>query len=175
MDIRDQQPALAVQETVVWLAEHGLFAWPAVAAEALLAGAGHGGDDAGGAVDLSDHCIQPINDIDISVAIYLQGIRLFHGRLSGRAAVAAIARPAGPSHGCDDSGSLVHTADDVIPRFGVKEVARGIKVAHERLGADRLVRRAAVSGIARLAGADIGLNLPWFKWHLANSPWFGWC
>ena len=103
------------------------MAGPCVAGEALCAGAGDGGDDAGGGVDLADAVVAGVGEVEVAGGVEGEGggeIELGGG---GEGVVAGEAGDAGAGDGGDDAGGEVEFADAVVVGVGDVEIVRGVE------------------------------------------------
>src|SRR5262249_20551681 len=151
-DIGDQQAPLSVEAAIVGLAHGSVGCLAAVAGEVLLAIARHGSDDAGLAVNLADHGVEAIDDVEVSVLVHGAGVGLVDGGVGRLVAVAGVAFLARAGDGGDDAGLEIDLANAVVHRLGDVEMAAVIDIAMERLAEGCLAGRAAVAGVAALAG-----------------------
>src|SRR5262249_19717124 len=126
----------------------------------LLLVARHGRDDPGLAVHLADDGVEPVDNVQVAVAVYRDGIGLVEGRLRRRPAVAPVALAAAAGDGGDGPRPAVDPPDAVVAGLRDVEVAGRVDVAVEGLIEAGFRRRPAVAGVALPAGAGDGFNGP---------------
>src|SRR4029453_7873003 len=165
LNIRDEQAAFAVQETIVRLPELSRDAGAAVAAVARLAGPSHRGDDARGGIDFADGGVQPVDDVDIAVGVDLERIQVIQGCLGCRAAIAGVPLTPPARDGHYEARALADTANGVVAPVANVEVALPIEVTPVCFADQRLNRRAAVASVAFVARPDNRLDLANLERH----------
>src|SRR5437773_2794157 len=170
LNIRDEQAAFTVQETIVRLPQLGQDPGAAVAAVARLARASHRGDDARGGFDFTDGGVQPVDDVDIAVGVDLERIQVIQGRRGCRAAVAGVALTPAARDGHDDARALADAADGVVAPVANVEVALRVEVAAVCFADQRLSRRAATACVAFLSRSDDRLDLANLERHARFPP-----
>ena len=173
--LADEQVVPLVQADGVRHQRAGFGGRPPVAVGRRHAVAEHGGDDAGGHVDLADAVVRVVADVEIAPGVEGQVLGMVEGGVRGRAAVAVVAAPveaapvfqplaqvrpapsflrrivAGVVAGeeFDDAGPCVHLPNRVLPLAGQVEVAGRI---HRYAAVDVQLRLEGGTPVAAAAG-----------------------
>ena len=117
-----------------------------ISAISLVRGyAGYRGDDLGHRVDAADGVIAGIGEVQVAGAIQHDAcgrVDLGRGRQSS---IARVARASCATHGGDEPGGRIHTADTVVTRVGKIDVAGGVRHDAHRQEDGRLRRQRAVT------------------------------
>src|SRR5262249_2622750 len=90
LDIGNEESPATIEKAVVRLPQLRLWAWSAIAGVAWGSRPGHGGDDPGSGGDFTDSGIQPVDDVDVTVGVYLQRVGLVQRRLCGWTTIAGV-------------------------------------------------------------------------------------
>ena len=134
-----------------------------VAAEALCAGAGDGGDEVGLEIDAADAVVAGVCDVEAG-AVEGKAEGCGELRAGGGAAVAGGAESTGAGDGGDDTGDGIDAADAIVVGVGDEEIAGGVEgdgVGRVKLGAGR---GAAIAGEAlSAASGDGGEGAGWVE------------
>src|SRR5262249_47531437 len=96
--IGNEESPTTVEKAVVRLPQLRLRAWSGIAGVAWCPRPGHGSDDTCGGVDFTDGSVQPVDDVDVAVGVYLQRVGLVERRPCGRPAIAGVARYPRPGY-----------------------------------------------------------------------------
>ncbi len=146
-DIADQQTAVTVEHEAVRLAKLRVRTGPAVAAESRRAGARDRADDARCPVDLPDHVVVALRDVQVAEPIEPELVRHVQGRGRCRPAVAAVPTFAVAGDCCQPLRRKIEAPDALVVEIAEVQGAVGsdhqaVRIVHLRFG------------IAGHAGAD---------------------
>ena len=126
----------------------GVGCWSTITEMARNAGTGNRGDDAGGFVDLADHIIVGVGNVNIAIHVHRDTSREKEISVRGWSMIPVIAGTAVPSNGDDGSGRLDNFANSVVGGIGNEEIAGGINGHTPRVVKGRVHRGHAVTAVA---------------------------
>ena len=157
-NVADVQFAVGAELDAVWRLQPCLNRLTAIAGKACISSTGHGADAAGLGVHAPDKVVFHLHEKHVARAVETHLVRLVQACLGGKAAVAAPTFLAGTSHGGDDAGFSVHTADGVVE--GIAKVQGTIWPAHHAEWAVDacLGGRTAIAGVSGFSRSRKSVN-----------------
>src|SRR5690242_4908303 len=149
--VSDEQVTIPIQRNAERAEQLGGGGGHTITAVAGEAGAGYGGDNAGGGIHPTNARVVKVGDEQVAGPVQRDAERAVQQGVGSGPAIAAGADNAVAGHGGDNAGNGIHPPDAIVARVGDEQVAGAIHhhaVRELQTGAGCEPAIAAVAGVA---------------------------